>query len=371
MEDNNDKDKKAYIKMYVQEPGTSKAPQYEEKYTRGGWISYGADNLYPDYLISLMNRSGQHNAILERKSMMIAGNGWNKDGLDGQAAQFIANPYNEFNLDEIAYRCAYDLELFGAFSLEVLYSKDRSKIAEIKYLPNNKIRLSDDGSHMFYSNDWSNLRKFAPIKQPIFNTTKNLSSGQILYTKSYRPGVEFYGQPGYLPCVNWIELEYEVSCFHLNQVRKGFSPQLVINFAEVPTQEEIDDTIKRLKNDYKGAQGEVIMFTFGTNTTITPIDLNDSDERFIELNKEMKEGMFIGHNITNPELFAKSVAGELGNKSTILESLEIFQSSYITPRQIIIENTFNKLLKVNGSSSKLKLNKYQLDLTKIETPTNG
>ena len=47
---------------------TSTAPQYVERVSRSGWVTYGEDNLYPDYLVSLMNRSAKHNAILKRKN---------------------------------------------------------------------------------------------------------------------------------------------------------------------------------------------------------------------------------------------------------------------------------------------------------------
>jgi hypothetical protein len=64
-------------------------------------------------------------------------------------------------------------------------------------------------------------------------------------------------------------------------------------------------------------------------------------------------------------VFGISTPGELGQKSIILESLEIFQSMYIAPKQDIIASTFNQLLKFNGSTTKLTLNKYELDVEKI------
>jgi hypothetical protein len=348
---------------------TEGLPIYTERITRSGYVSYGEDNLYPDYLISLMNRSAKHNAILKRKAMMIAGNGFVKDGLDGIAASFLANPYNEMTIDEIAFRVAYDLELFGAFALEVIYSKDKSKIAEVNYLPVNKIRLAEDRKNIFFSNDWCNLRKFGPEKYPSYNP-KNPVATQILYAKEYRPGTEYYGIPEYISCVNWIDLEYEISCFHLNQVKNGFMPSMVINFSNgVPSDDEMKDVVRQLKNDFQGAQGETVMFLFSDGkdraAEITPIALNDSDERFIQLNKEITQGILTGHSITNPGLFGIAIPGELGQKSVILESLEIFQSMYVAPKQDIVANIFNNLLKFNGSTTKLILNKYELDIQKI------
>ena len=360
---------KKNVQFVVHNFNSSNAPQYVEKCMRAGYISYGEDNLFPDYLISLMNRSAKHNAILKRKAMMIGGNGWDLTNIDGIAAQFIANPYNDMNLNEIVFRTAYDLELFGAFALEIIYSKDRSKIAEINYIPANKVRLSEDYKHVYYSNDWSNLRKFAPIKYPCHDPQNPVAS-QILYVKEYRPGTEYYGQPEYLSCINWVALEWEISTFHLNQVQNGFMPSMIINFTTgVPSDDEMKDVIRQLKADYQGAQGETVMFLFSEGqdqlAQITPIQLNNSDERFVLLNKEITQGILTGHSVTNPGLFGISQEGELGQKNIILESLEIFQGMYVDPKQQIIEGIYNKLLKFNGSQTKLVLNKYKLDIEKI------
>jgi hypothetical protein len=357
-------------KFYI-EGDSSTAPQYTERVSRSGWVNYGEDNLYPDYLISLMNRSAKHNAILKRKVDLIAGNGFERNGLDDIAINFLYNPYNELGIDDIVMRAAYDLEIFGAFSLEVIYSKDKNKIAEVNYLPNNKIRLSEGLDYVYYSNDWKSLRKFAPEKYPSFNL-KNPTSNQILYFKEYRPGVEYYGQPDYISAVNWIELEYEISLYHLNQVKNSFHPGGIINFSNgIPSDEEKMEIVRNLRSDYEGAKksGKMI-YTFSDgkdrSVEILPYPSNDSDNKFIELNKEITQGILTGHQITNPILLGVATPGQLGGKDEILESLEVFQSSYINPKQEIIERVFNNLLRFNGSTSTLKLKKYEIDIKKIE-----
>ena len=359
------------VQLHVHNFNSQTAPQYTERVTRAGYVSYGEDNLYPDYLISLMNCSAKHNAILKRKSQMIAGNGWSYDGLDAAAINLILNPYNEMDLNDIAFRSSYDLELFGAFALEIIYSKDRSKIAEVNYIPVNKVRLSECGDYVYYSNDWTNTRKHTPVKYSAFNP-KNPVASQILYVKEYRPGVEYYGQPEYLSCVNWIELEYEISLFHLNQVKNGFAPSMVINFTNgVPSDDEMRDVIRQLQNDFEGARNAgKVMFLFSDGqdraAQITPITLNDSDERFVELNKEITQGILTGHSITNPIIMGIAIPGSLGAKDEIIDGIEALQALYINPKQQFIERVFNRLAKFNGSQTKLTLNKYELDIDKIE-----
>lgn len=367
---------KLYVHKFQSEyDNKSLAPQFVETINRKGWVNFGEDNLYPDYLISLMNRSAKHNAILKRKAMMIAGNGWITDGLDPATIEFIANPYNEMNLNEIVHRAGLDFELFGGFVLEIIYSKDRSKIASINYIPFNKCRISDCKRYIYYSDDWTNLNKFSPIKKPIYDPL-NPSTSQILYVKEYRPGNEYYPTPDYLPVVPYCELEYDICLFHLNQVKNGFAPSMVITFNNgVPSDDEMKDVIRQLQNDYEGAMNAgKVMFLFSDGPDrapqITPVQLNNSDERFVELNREITEGILTGHQVTNPALFGIATPGELGQKNVILESLEIFQSNYVNPKQKAIEEVFNKLRRFNKLPGQMTLKKYSLDLEKITT-TNG
>jgi hypothetical protein len=233
----------------------------------------------------------------------------------------------------------------------------------------NKIRVSECRTKVFYSDDWGNTRKYKPAEYPAFK--ERIKETSILIVGEYRPGNNFYPIPDYISSVNWIELEYEISLFHLSQVKNGFSPGMIINFTSVPSEDEMDDVIRQLKADFEGAHNAgKVMFLFSDGADraaqVTPMTLNDSDTRFIELNKEITQGILTGHGVTNPNLFSVSTPNEMGAKSIIIESLEIFQSTYIMEKQTLIENTFNRLLRINGSNSKLEIKEYQLNIEKIE-----
>ena len=65
-------------------------PQPSETISNGrGWVSFGDDNLYPQFLISLSNRSSLHSSILKQKSMLIGGQGFSKLGLSAEALSFF------------------------------------------------------------------------------------------------------------------------------------------------------------------------------------------------------------------------------------------------------------------------------------------
>lgn len=349
-------------------------PKYEERKIKDAWITWGEGNNFPSRLLSLMNKSSKHNAILKTKAAMIGGNGFNKDNLSLSALQFIKNVYNKYDLDEILARVSYDLEIYGAFSLNIVWSRDRKSIAQINYIDPTKIRIATPNENSeidsyWVCDDWTSIRKHQPVLYPGFSTKNRSQASQILYVKDYRPGCEFYGIPEYISASNWIELEWEISMFHISSIRNGFHPSMVINFATgVPTEEEMDTVIRRLRQEYEGAaSGSKVIFTFSdggdTAPTITPIQLNDSDQRFIELNKNVTEGILVGHRVVNPTLFGVKTEGELGGKNDILESMQVFQAQYIDPKQYLIEKVFNKLSRVNGITDILKINKFEIQLS--------
>ena len=55
---------------------------YEEKSSGKGWINYGDDNLYPQYLIDLYQKSGTHNALCTSIAYMIFGEGVKTENVD-------------------------------------------------------------------------------------------------------------------------------------------------------------------------------------------------------------------------------------------------------------------------------------------------
>jgi len=357
-------------------------PQPSETISNGrGWVSFGDDNLYPQFLISLSNRSSLHASILKQKSMLIGGNGFSKLGLSNEALSFLKNVYNQDDLDQIVFKIAMDMELYGGFYLNIIWSKDKSRIAEINYVDPSKVRIAisdkpekyPQQENYWYCDDWNNSYRRKPVLYQGFSTTNKKESSQILYVKEYRPGTEYYARPEYEAGVRWIELEWEISNFHLNNVKNGFHPSMLINFPiGQPSSEESFEIVRRLKNQYSGSDmAGNVMVTFSdskdTAATFEPINLNASDERFIMLNEQVRDGILKAHRVTNPGLFGIETPGKLGSRNELLESLEIFQTQYVIPKQRIIEKTFNWLRKINGIQDELKLNVYRPQFSKINT----
>jgi len=346
---------------------------YLEKRVNGYWTTWGVDNMYGEYLLNLLNRSSKHNAIIKSKASMIGGQGWNKDNLSTNALLFLNNIEGEYDMDEILARASYDLEVFGGFYLNIIWSKDRTRIAEINFLDHSLVRIQEkqgdeETDSYWYSPDWSKHSRHKPLKYQGFSTNNRREANQIVYVKEFRPGRNLYGIPEYISAKGWIALEGEIETFHNSSVQNGFHPSMVINFsAGIPGSEEMDNVIRRLRTEYEGAsKGGKVIFTFSDGSqnapVITPINLNDSDKRFIELNKEVSEGILVGHRVINPTLFGIKTPGELGGTNDILESMAIFKAQYVDPKQKLIARIFNKFARINGIQDELVINEFQIKL---------
>ena len=152
----------------------------ENPNSRNEWIQFGVENNYPLYLINLSHRSALHNAILTSKTESICGKGVNylkTNGDDPNTELFITSPNPNETLDEIIRKFSWDLELFGGYYINVIWSKDKKSIAEIYHVEFDKVRSGKTNekqqvTEFFYSDDWTQARKynFKPVPIKAFNT---------------------------------------------------------------------------------------------------------------------------------------------------------------------------------------------------------
>lgn len=336
--------------------------------TKLGIVTWGDDNLYPQYLLSLYNNNGSvmHKSIVNKKIRLISGKAF-KEVKNQQLIDFIDNN----DLAEHVKRATTDYELFNTFAFEVIWSNDGKSIASMQHLPAHKIRkgiVTDEikYEHIWYSNNWKDIKKEenVPVMIPVYNPAKP-SGKQVFMFSEYNPETDgVYSIPVYSngSAMNYIELDYEISVFHLNQVKQGYSPSFILNFATgIPTDEEMDENLKDFNKNYKGtANSGKIIFTYSEGSDgkpeLTPIVLNDSDERFIMLQEMTDKSIITAHEI--PQALVSLIAGKLGSTTERKELMEEFQQSFITPRQESIESVLNEILSNNNYNEELLLQTY-------------
>jgi len=346
-------------------------PVYSEVLQRSPWVYYGENNLLPQYFIELYDNCAIHKAVVTSKVNQIMG-----DGIVS-----LNNPMASINLvngketvAEVMRKCALDFILFGGFSLNVIWSKDRKTIAEIYHLDFSRVRSGklnedDEVESYFYSADWRYLKKFPPEEYPSFNQEKGDAS-QIYYYKSYQPSLTYYPIPDWSGGQRSIETDIEAKNFHMNNLRKGMVPSLWINYNNgIPQQEEQETLVRALESQYGGTDNAgqaIISFNESQEQSpvITQIPRNDNDNYYQSLNDDITRSILSAHRVSSAELFGIATAGKLGGGTEIVEHSEYFRKMVIQPYQNTLLPTFNKLVSLKfGVPTMFEIKPLSLFLT--------
>lgn len=355
----------------------NKLPAFKENKAKGIY-TFGEDNLYPEFLIEMYNKSPKHNAIVSAKASYVAGVGTSIKGQDTAViakAQQKVDAINAYeSLDELKVKIADDLELFNGFALEVIWSRDKQKISEIYHLPFQKIRKTLDEKFAFCE-DWSD-RKAEIIQYNPFNPITR-ESKQLYYCQLYRAGQGIYPLPDYVGGLKYIEIDTEVSNWHLNSIKNGFSAQTLIQmFKGYPTPEEARKTERALKKNYTGtdnAGGLIIQYNDPNEkeSIINNLQPSDFDKQFDILNKTVQQEIFVSHKVNSPMLFGVRVEGQLGGRSELIEAYEMFQSAYVEPRQKKLDDALTYLFEYIAPVQIISENKPPLGINYQELFTAG
>ena len=338
-------------------------PLFREQVGRD-FVSYGFDNQYGDYLRDLYLGSSIQSAVVNGVSEMIYGEGLDATDREEKPVQWLKTQKMFEQSDENLLRqLCFDLKLYGQCYVQVIWNRVRTDIAELRFLPAHTVRcgIADAQGRVdaFYvSPDWSRTResRYAPIEYPAWDSEDRTQAATVYQVKAYQPGIHYYGLPDYVGSTNYIELDREVSSFHLNNIKNGLFPSMMLSFNNgVPTDEE-RRTIERHVNEKFSGSGNagrlLISFNDGSENApqLTPVNPNDNDGMYEFLATECTTKILAGHRITSPLLFGIRGQGDgFGNNAEELrDSFSLFQNTVIKPFQRTLLDGLEPLFAVNG-----------------------
>ena len=329
------------------------------------WISFGEDNLYPNYILDLFLGSAINGALIKSIGAMIYGEGLaatDADESDEKKESYLRlTELLDNSDDDVLKDLAMDLKLFGGFYVNVKWSRDRSKIAKMKHIPAQYIRSGKmvDGEidTYYYSSDWSKYKKqeHRPIPYRAFSTEDRSNASQILMIRDKNPAL-FYGfAPDYVAATDWIQMELEIAQFHLSNITSGMTPSMHVGFSNgVPTEEERRTIERQLNQKFAGSgnAGKILItFNDGKETApiIEPIQMNDAQSAWEGMSKQAVNQILAGHRVTSPILFGiRAEGGGLGNNADELrDAFSLFTNTVVIPFQNTLLKGLEKIFKVN------------------------
>ena len=347
---------------------TSTSPTVTE--VRGkDWIEFGTEdwrNLYPQFIIDLYYSSSITAAIVNATAEMIAGENLiieNEEDRNEEARIKLQNFMNRANgnesLHEVIKKLAFDFKLQGAFALNIVWSKDRTQIAEIYHVDVSKVRCARPDEFgktkgYYISADWSNTRQNKPYYVPAFNTNDRTCANQIMYSGLHSPNMNSYYTPDWVSCSNWSLIDGRISEYHLNNISSGFSGSFMINFSNgIPTQEErfqIEQSITEKFTGQNNAGKFVLTFSDDKTRTpeVTPISPADLDKQYIALQELLTSNILSGHRVTSPMLMGiKNDTGLGSNVDELNSAANFYLNTVVKPFQDHIVKQLRKIFQVN------------------------
>lgn len=341
---------------------------------RKQWVAYGEDNNYFQYLIDRYNGSATNNAIINGMTELIYGKGLYATDASRKPDEYamMKSLFSRTCMRKITF----DLKAMGQAAMQVIYNKDKTKIVQVEHMPIETLRMekmNDDGevTGYYYSKDWTKIRKkgFEPIRIPAFGYGEKGEGLEIYCIKPYRSGFYYYSPVDYQGGLPYAELEEEVANYHINNIKNGLSPSLLINFNNgVPTEEERELIERRIIQKFSGSSnsGKFIL-AFNDNkemaASIEPVQLSDAPQQYQFLADESMRKLMVAHRVTSPMLMGIKDNTGLGNNADELKTASLlFHNTVVRPIQELVLDAVDDILAVNGAS----LNVYFKTLQPLE-----
>jgi hypothetical protein len=254
--------------------------------------------------------------------------------------------------------------MLGNGAFQIIYTADKSKIAEVYHIPVETLRAekcNEEGEIEAYymAYDWSKVRnKNQAERIPAFGYGAASDKAEILYIRPYRSGSYYYSPVDYQGGLPYAEMEEEIANYHINNIKNGLAPSMIINFNNgIPPQEEQDNIDFAIKQKWSGSNnaGKYIL-AFNDDSqkaaTIEPVTLSEAHLQYEFLSSESTSKILVSHRITSPMLFGvkDGTAGLGSNADEIKNAFNLLDNTVIRPKQEQIAAGLDMILAYNNVS---------------------
>jgi hypothetical protein len=350
---------------------------------------------YPIKLLELYNNSSLHHSIIDMKAEQIHGGGLELVDTGDTKAEATLEFLAKINQDgddcnDVNYKMALDYELFKSKAMEMIFTKDWSKIDYVRHKEIAKLRVEtpdDEGNQygVWWAFDWSMFRptktyyyekynafkleqkqtSFKEIEKRVSVNNENqdvqkylamLSEGNtmIYYDKAYSPNSHYYSIPDYIACATALEADILSDQYCASSLKNGMDIGMFITIRGEATNPDDVKSGRLLLKNYSGARmanKPAIYFSPAPETDPKVQEIgngNSQAQKYRALNEQLQQKILSGHRIPNSSLVGISTAGKLGLTNEYAQAQELFFTNYIRPRQVLLEKMWNVIMKLNG-----------------------
>jgi len=337
------------------------------------WVEYGDNNDYFKKLIDNYLGSPTNSRCINGIVDMIAGRGLEATNRDenpeGYLKMKMLLPKKQIK------RIAHDYKMLGQAAIQVSYNRSKTKILKVSHFPMETLRAEKAGKNgtidaYYYHPKWSELKATdRPKRIPTYGNGSKGQRNELYVIKPYRSGFYYYAPVDYNGCLQYCSLEEEVSNYHINNIKNGLQPSLLINFNNGTPSEETQAALERKIYDKFSGSGNAGKFIIAFNESaetkadIEPIHLPDAHAQYQFMSDEATQKIMLGHGIVSPILLGIKDNTGFGNNAEELRTAAVLMDNVIIrPIQDEIIDCLTEILLFND----IVLDLYFVTLQPIE-----
>lgn len=355
-------------------------PSIQEVHNKD-WVSFGDNNDYFDNLIDRYVDSPTNGRCINGIIDMIYGRGLESTNSDVFPADYIR--MKKLIRPREVKRLVNDYKLLGQGAMQITYNKSKTKILKVSHFPMETLRAekAEKGKikAYYYHPSWKDLKSSdRPKRIPSFGNGSKSESNELYIFKPYRSGFYYYATVDYQACLQYAELESEVSNYHISNIQNGLQPSLFVNFNNgVPnaeTQASIETKINQKFSGSSNTGKAIIAFNESAETqaNIEAIHLPDAHAQYQFLSDEAREKIMLGHGIVSPILLGIKDNTGFGNNAEELRTASVLMDNVIIrPLQDGVIYGLTEILEFNNIHQDLYFTTLQpiefTELDNIET----
>lgn len=317
-----------------------------------GILMYGKDNLYPQRMAELLNRSGTAKACVKLFGKFVRGAGFKDDGLN----KTIVNVYGQTAKD-LLWEAVQDYRIHNGFALHVDYNAFLQPVnPKVVKFEHCRLGVPDENGHItkiVVSDDWPNEKNKSVKKRQrvdVFNPdpevvlkqierTKGLANyaGQILYVTE---NVNQYPTCTFDEVVADVETDAKISVFRETSVNNKFMADHIVEYPGEFESEKDKQAIEKTLTDFQGVDksGRFMLMenphAADKPITIHKIDIQNTDRLFEWTDQSAQTK--IRKNYTQPAILVGDlIPGRLGNTQEIENSFTFYNAVTYDDRDLV------------------------------------
>ena len=341
--------------------GNLSLPRIDVRYTTQGYVRFGDDNLYPQYLNQMYFMSPLHGSVVDFKTNAAIGGGYSFDEskLTDMEKVVLYSFGKKIGLKGTIKAITKDIILHDRCYFHV--ELKAGKVFNVYRVAPEKVRINQTKTIYAVNEDWEyglQIKTYLPYHP------EHKDGCYLLAYEGQSVGQDFYPLPQYTSALNFAFLSGELSYLQKSNIQNSIFPSFAMMFPKKPQGPEEMQLIKDTVNKLKGAEnaGKAVAF-FANNKESLPdlvnVPTNSNDELFKGVSELNTEQICFAHTI-DPILLGVRTTGSLGSGSDIKQAYVIFEKNTIIPLRETVADVFNQLLKVVGINTHIEITNYQI-----------